>query len=100
MRSTSLVLLASAIALAACTTLSSPAPRGDVASAIVPGETTRADVERMAGTPVRETNTVRSYPSESVYTYNDAWGGKSELSVTYDGNGVVKSTFAESMPDN
>lgn len=100
MRSTSLVLLASAIALSACSSLSNPAPKGDVATAIVPGETTKAEVERMAGTPVRETNTVRNYPAESVYMYNDAWGGKSQLSVHYDENGVVKSTFAESMPDN
>ena len=100
MRSSPFVLLASALALAACTTLSSPAPQGDVASAIVPGQTTKADVERIAGAPVRETTTVRNYPAESVYMYNDEYGGKSQLSVTYDENGVVKSTFAESMPDN
>lgn len=100
MRSARFVLLASAAALAACTTLSNPAPSADVAAAIVPGATTKAEVEKMAGAPVRETTTVRNYPAESVYMYNDAFGGKSQLSVTYDDNGVVKSTFAESMPDN
>lgn len=99
MRSTGLVLLASALALAACTALSNPAPRADVASAIVPGETTKADVERMAGPPVRESSAERSYPAESVYMYQDVWGQKSQLSVTYDGNGVVTSTFSEVRPD-
>ena len=100
MRIAPFVVLASAAALAACTTLSSPAPQVDVATAIVPGQTTRADVERIAGTPVRETSTVRNYPAEAVYMYNDVYGGKSQLSVTYDESGVVKSKFAESMPDN
>ena len=87
---TNLVLVA-ALALAGCASVGTPS--GNDAS-IVAGTSTREDVAAVAGKPMADRGT------ESVYEYRDVWGYKSQLDVTYDEGGVVRSTFTERMDDN
>jgi hypothetical protein len=94
MRSARFALLASAAALAACTTFSNP-----VGASIVAGTTTRAEVEKMAGAPVQQYPATSRRAAETLYLYSDPWGNKYELSVQYDENNVVKSTFWKIVED-
>ena len=85
------LLLVAALALAGCASVGTPSGNG---ASLVPGVSTREDVAAVAGKPVADRGT------ESVYEYRDVWGYKSQLDVTYDESGVVRSTFSERMDEN
>jgi hypothetical protein len=88
-----LPVLAAALALSACASLSErPLGEGPLAK-IEPG-LTQADVQGLAGRPANATRDSRSGGSLWIYSFIDTWGYPSEFDVTFDRSGRVTDVYA------
>lgn len=96
---TTLALAGAALALTACATTSPP---NDVFAAahVVPGVSTRADVDQLLGKPYEAITVKRLNHSEATYGYKDVWGYAMALFVTYDEKGIVVARYAERRAEN
>ncbi|HEV8247181.1 MAG TPA: hypothetical protein VGP93_15495 [Polyangiaceae bacterium] len=99
MKANAILLASAALALAACATT---APPNDVFAArhVVPGVSTRADVDKLLGTPYGTVTVQRTKGVETTYGYTDVWGYAMALFVTYDDKGVVVTRYAMRRSEN
>jgi hypothetical protein len=89
-----LSVLAAALALSACASLSEqPSGEGPLAK-IEPG-LTQADVRGIVGRPANVTHVSRSGASLWIYSFTDTWGYPSEFDISFDGSGRVADVYAK-----
>jgi hypothetical protein len=94
--------LGTALSLGACASLTgahveSPSAKGDrLAQAIQPG-LTQAAVRSAAGAPSNVTGSSRSGEKQWIYSITDDWGYPADFEVTFNGSGVVESTYTERL---
>ncbi len=99
MKINTILIAAAALALAACA--AGPiVPTAATASQIAPGVSTRADVDKLMGKPAYSFGETAKRPAESTYDYHDSFGQDASLTVTYDKQGVVQSTYSERQEDH
>lgn len=90
MKARLLLVAGAGVLLSACASLA-PQPRQQlVLSSIVPGVSTRAQVETMTGKPVHTFVGSHSGSMKSTYEFKDNFGYDSELVVRYNRDNVVE----------
>ena len=91
MKSKLVLVAGAAMLLSACASFApNTAKQSLVLSNIVPGVSTRADVEAMTGKPVHTFVGSHSGSMKSTYEFKDKFGYDSELVVRYNKNNVVE----------
>jgi outer membrane protein assembly factor BamE (lipoprotein component of BamABCDE complex) len=93
-----ILIAAAALALAGCA-VAPHTPTAATVAQIQPGVSTRADVDKMLGKPLYSFAQTK-YGPESTYEVHDAYGQDTSLTVSFDGKGVVQSTYAERQEDH
>jgi hypothetical protein len=89
-----LSVLAAALALSACASISERPPGKGPLAKIEPG-LTQAEVRGIVGRPASATHNSRSGSSLWIYSYTDTWGYPSQFDVTFDKSGRVADVYAE-----
>lgn len=90
MKAKLLLVAGAGVLLSACASIA-PSPKQQIVlSNIVPGVSTRAQVETMTGKPVHTFVGSHSGSMKSTYEFKDQWGYDSELVVRYNKDNVVE----------
>ena len=90
MKAKLLLVAGAGVLLAACASVTPTTKQHIVLSNIVPGVSTRAEVELMTGKPVHTFVGSHSGSMKSTYEFKDTYGYDSELVVRYNKDNVVE----------